>query len=177
MGLIRTHEMKRSAALRTAFGPGHRVFAVLAVAALPVAASWLQPWKLFIRTIIDEPLPASGRTVYLGHFRSDVHKTSGSARIVILSDGRRILRIENLHTTLGPQLRVWLSDRRATDGGNRFRRVGRYPHLDVGPVRANRGNANYAIPYDADTGELGSVVLWCKRFGVSFGAAQLHRAR
>lgn len=46
-------------------------------------------------------------------------------------------------------------------------------HTDLGPLRANRGNTNYAIPDDVDTTGVGSVILWCARFGVSFGAAEL----
>jgi hypothetical protein len=59
--------------------------------------------------------------------------------------------------------------------GNRFRRSGRSPHIDLGPQRTNHGNTNYAVPSDADTARISSVVLWCSRFGVPFSAAQLHR--
>jgi hypothetical protein len=143
--------------------------------ALPVALRWLQPWKLFSRTTIDETLPPGAQTARLGQFTSRIHRTSGTVRLVTLLDGRRILRIENLHTTQGPQLRVWLSDARVVNDGNRFRRFGRSPHIDLGPLRANRGNTNYAVPGDADTAGISSVILWCSRFGVPFGAAQLHR--
>ena len=50
------------------------------------------------------------------------------------------------------------------------------PFIDSGSWRANRGNTNYAVPGEADTARIGSVVLWCSRFSVSFGVAQLHRA-
>jgi hypothetical protein len=146
----------------------------LAGVALAVALWWLEPWKLFIRARIDETLPPGAQTVCLGQFSSHIHRTTGTARLVTLIDGLRILRMENLHTTQGPQLCVWLSDARVGNGGNRFRRFGRSQHLDLGPLRANRGNTNYAIPRDADTAGVSSVILWCNRFGVSFGAAQLH---
>ncbi|WP_457142388.1 DM13 domain-containing protein [Mycobacterium sp. URHB0021] len=71
-------------------------------------------------------------------------------------------------------MRVWLSDARVLNGGTRFRRFGRSRHIDLGPLRANRGNTNYVIPGDADTAGINSVILWCNRFGVSFGAAPLH---
>lgn len=145
------------------------------MAAMPVALGWLQPWKLFIRTTIDDTLPAGAQTVYLGQFTSHIHRTTGTARLVTLLDDRRILRIEKLHATQGPQLRVWLSDARVVNGGTRFRRFGRSRHIDLKPLRANRGNTNYVIPGDADTAGINSVILWCNRFGVSFGAAPLHR--
>jgi hypothetical protein len=69
-----------------------------------------------------------------------------------------------------------IDDARVMNDGNRFGRFGRSPHIDLGPRRANRGNTNYAVPRDPDTARISSVVLWCSRFGVPFGAAQLHRA-
>jgi hypothetical protein len=49
---------------------------------------------------------------------------------------------------------------------NDSNRFGRSPHIDLGPLRANRGNTNYAVPGDADTARISSVILWCNRFGV-----------
>jgi hypothetical protein len=45
--------------------------------------------------------------------------------------------------------------------------------LDLGPLKGNKGNQNYPIPADADITDLTSVTIWCDRFSVSFGAAQL----
>ena len=151
------------------------VVAALVMVAAPAALWWLQPWKLFIRTTIDEALPPAAQTIYLGEFTSHIHRTTGTARLVTLPDDRRILRIEKLHATQGPQLRVWLSDARVVNEGTGFRRFGRSRHIDLGPLRANRGNTNYVIPGEADTAGINSVILWCNRFGVSFGAAPLHR--
>jgi hypothetical protein len=81
--------------------------AALVMVALPVALRWLQPWKLFSRTTIDETLPPGAQTAWLAQFTSRIHRTGGTVRLVTLLDGERILRIENLHTTRGPPLRVW----------------------------------------------------------------------
>ena len=151
------------------------ILAAFVVVAAPMALWWLQPWKLLIRTTIDDALLPDARTVYSGQFTSHIHRTTGTARLVTLPDDQRILRIEQLHTTQGPQLRVWLSDARVVNGGRRFRRFGRSRHIDLGPLRANRGNTNYVIPGEADTAGINSVILWCNRFGVSFGAAPLRR--
>lgn len=145
----------------------------LTIVAIPVAMWWLEPWKLFTRTSLDETLPHGAQTTRVGHFASHIHQTTGTARLLILPDGTQIMRMENLHTTQGPQLRVWLSDTRVAHGGSRCRKFRRSNHIDLGPLRANRGNANYGIPADADIAGIGSVNLWCARFGVSFGAAQL----
>ena len=39
------------------------ILAPLVVVAMPVALGWLQPWKLFIRTTIDDTLPAGAQTL------------------------------------------------------------------------------------------------------------------
>jgi Electron transfer DM13 len=121
---INSHDMRPSGeaqrpspicADRRNVGPGFSrrgVFAVHVLVALPVPLRWLQPWKLFSMTAIDETLPPGAQTVWLGQFDSRIHRTSGTVRLVTLLDGEQILRIENLHTTQGPQLRVWLSDAR-----------------------------------------------------------------
>lgn len=147
--------------------------ATLVLGALPAAVWWPAPWKLLIKTTIDEMPPPGAQTTQLGEFTSHIHPTSGTARLATSPDGSRILRLDNLHATLGPQLRVWLSDARVANGRGRFRRSGLSHHTDLSPLRANRGNANYLIPGDVDTAGVGSVILWCARFGVSFGAAEL----
>lgn len=159
------------------FVPPRGARAAVVLGAMPVALWWLAPWKLFIRTTIDESLPPGAQTTHLGAFTGHIHRTSGVARLVSVPDGARILRLENLHTTQGPRLRVWLSDARAGNGGRRCSRFGRSHHIDLGPLRANRGNANYAIPAGTDTARVGSVILWCERFGVSFGGAELRSLR
>ena len=153
----------------------HRVARrAIALVGLPVALWWLQPWKLLIRTTADERLPPGAQTTCCGEFTGHIHRTSGVARLVTLGDGARILRLENLHTTLGPRLRVWLSDTPVDHARFPWRKFAHSNHIDLGPLRANRGNADYAVPNDADTDALSSVILWCERFSVSFGAAQLH---
>ena len=81
-------------------GLGARILAALVMIVLPVALRWLQPWKLFSRTTIDETLPPGAQTAWLGQFTGRrIHRTSGTVRLVTLLDGERIPRIENLHTT------------------------------------------------------------------------------
>ncbi|MEU4537499.1 DM13 domain-containing protein [Streptosporangium sp. NPDC023825] len=108
-----------------------------------------------------------------GTFISHEHETEGRARVLELSDGSRVLRIENLDTSDGPDLRVWLSDQPVKKGNAGWFNLDDGKHLELGDLKGNRGNANYAIPAGADLDSLRSVTIWCKRFGVSFGAAAL----
>ncbi|MGV9309576.1 DM13 domain-containing protein [Nonomuraea sp. NPDC003727] len=114
---------------------------------------------------------AAATTILMsGNFVTHEHKTSGVAKVLRLPDGSRVLRIERLATSDGPDLRVWLSDQPVTDSWHNFD-DGRY--VELGHLKGNKGNANYAIPADTDLGSLTSVSIWCKRFSVSFGAAAL----
>ena len=105
-----------------------------------------------------------------GPFQSQEHPTSGSASLVQLPDGSYVVRLENLASSDGPDVKVWLSDLEA--GGDWFKyRSARF--LDLGPVKATHGNQNYAVPPGTDLTGLDTVVLWCDRFSVAFGSAAL----
>lgn len=108
-----------------------------------------------------------------GTFISHEHSTKGKARVLELPDGSRVLRIENLDTSDGPDLRVWLSDQPVKEGTDGWFVFDDGKWLELGELKGNKGNANYPIPADADLDSLKSVTIWCKRFSVSFGAAAL----
>jgi hypothetical protein len=46
-------------------------------------------------------------------------------------------------------------------------------HVDLGPLKGNKGSQNYPLPADLDLTRYRSVTIWCARFHVSFGAADL----
>lgn len=47
--------------------------------------------------------------------------------------------------------------------------------LDLGDLKGNSGSASYPVPPGTDLTGLTSVSIWCERFAVSFGAADLTR--
>lgn len=108
-----------------------------------------------------------------GRFITHEHDTQGIASVLRLPDGSRILRLEGLDTSDGPDLKVWLSDAPVLEGkgGWHIFDDGRYHNL--GQLKGNHGNQNYVIPADVDLADFRSVVIWCDRFNVSFGAATL----
>jgi hypothetical protein len=177
---------------------------LLLVAGLAVAAAGLalfQPWKLVVDETVNEAAPpgletpvaapasASGpsRTpeatrsaapvlLASGDFVSHEHRTTGAVRVLGLPDGRRVLRIENLDTSNGPDLKVWITDapvRAGRDGWSVFD-DGRY--VNLGRLKGNRGSQNYELPASVDLRRLSSLSIWCDRFNVSFGAVQLRLA-
>ena len=151
-----------------------------AVVAAVVAALVFEPWKLVVDQRVQEAAPAptvgaaAGPVVLArGTLISHEHDSSGTVAVLRLPDGSRVLRLENLRTSNGPALRVWLADapvRAGTDGWRVFD-DGRY--VDLGDLKGNIGSANYPIPTDVDLATLPSVSIWCARFHVSFAAAAL----
>lgn len=176
------------------------VVAVAAAAAVGAALFLFQPWQLFTTTIVDDALPAgvsagalttgapgaavgatapgaaparaSGPVVLAtGEFRSFEHETSGTATLFTAPDGTVVLRLSGFATSNGPDVKVWLSKASADDAPD-ARTAG---YLDLGVLKGNRGNQNYLLPAGAVASGYTSVVVWCDRFSVPFGAAPLER--
>ena len=49
-------------------------------------------------------------------------------------------------------------------------------YIDLGKLKGNKGDQNYPIPDDVDTGIQGSVVIYCNPFHVVFSVASLKDA-
>lgn len=104
-------------------------------------------------------------THYAGTFvgvNDGIHNANGDAYTIPLEDGSTILRLENFAATNGPDLHVYLAtDKRATD------------YIDLGELKANRGNQNYGIPEGTDLETYNNILIWCEPFRVLFGSAEL----
>jgi len=178
---------------------GGGVLVALAVAAALV----FQPWLLFIDVRVDDEIPAAATgaaspspaapatpaageptptaspapagPVELSHgtLISHEHETTGTVRVIRLPDGSRQLAIENLDTTNGPDVHVWLSAGPVVEGFDGWFTAGGHPYVDLGMIKGNQGNQVYDIPADVDLAAYPSVDLWCVQFSVSFGAAAL----
>jgi hypothetical protein len=108
-----------------------------------------------------------------GTFISHEHTTTGSVRIVRYPDGSRILRLDDLNTSNGPALRVWLTDAPVRSGTSGWRVFDSANRVDLGELKGNIGSQNYTLPPDVELSRYRSVTIWCARFHVSFGAAEL----
>lgn len=169
------------------------VVLVVVAMGLGVGLALFEPWRAFTSSHVDEALPqaapqapadaeapaeepapapaAEAPTVLAqGKFGSQEHETSGTARVLTLPDGKRVLRLENFSTSDGPDVHVWLSTTKAAADWHSYD-DGRY--VPLGELKATEGNHNYAIPDDANLEGLQSAVIWCDRFNVSFGSAPL----
>lgn len=163
------------------------IVGVLAVVAA-FGLYWFQPWKLVTTNTVHEAVPVvvtslspaatpslvpANVLLAQGSFVTHEHKTTGKAQLVRLANGRVQLVLVGLSTSDGPDLRVWLTDQKVTDEWGVFD-DGRY--VEVGRLKGNRGDQVYDVPAGADLNGLRSVSIWCKRFAVSFGAAELAAA-
>ncbi|GHE54836.1 DM13 domain-containing protein [Streptomyces capitiformicae] len=120
--------------------------------------------------------PAGPQTLASGELISHEHATSGTVKLVRLDDGSHVVRLENLDTSNGPDLRVWLTDAPVKEGQAGWHVFDDGEYVSLGKLKGNKGSQNYAIPDNVDPSRYTSVSIWCDRFDVSFGAAELGRA-
>ncbi len=116
----------------------------------------------------------SGQPVILGMGQwqgiDSFHQAHGKALMVRLPDGRRFIRFEDFRVTNGPDLYVYLS-------GHPSPRTSAQLHegaaFEVARLKGNVGNQNYELPADLALSKFKSVAIYCKRFSVMFGSAEL----
>jgi len=83
-----------------------------------------------------------------------------------------IVRLADFATSNGPDVKVWLTKADVGDADS-ARRAG---YVSLGDLKGNRGNQNYTVPAGTDVADYPTVVIWCDRFSVAFGAAQITTA-
>ncbi len=98
------------------------------------------------------------------------HKGSGGVAVFRLSDGKRLLRLDSIDVTNGPDLHVYLS---AHPDPKTREDVHQPGYADLGKLKANQGSQNYDIPADVELNAIRSVVIYCQPFHVVFSAAAL----
>ena len=109
------------------------------------------------------PPPAPER---IGSFTGadDFHFGEGTARLIETAPGQFTLRLEDFAVRNGPDLFVYLSS--DADG---------YAEgaVELGRLKADRGNQNYEVPAGTNLSSVRSVVIWCRQFSVLFATAEL----
>ncbi len=104
-----------------------------------------------------------------GAFIGIDHGTIGTAVLLQDATGAQFLRLEDLDTSNGPDLFVYLS----TNPPDGTEGVFDDDYLSLGRLEGNVGSSNYPIPAGTDLARYASVVIWCDRFNSAFGAAPL----
>ena len=110
--------------------------------------------------VMDDTMPSGPKINAQGNFKPRAHKVEGKA-LLIETDGKKILRFENFKTINGPNLHIYLSsDLDSSD------------FIDLGEIKATKGNVNYEIPEGTDLTKYNKVLVWCVPFKVLFSYAE-----
>jgi hypothetical protein len=72
------------------------------------------------------------------------------------------LRFENFETINGPKLHIYLASDLSADD-----------YIDLGEIKATKGNVNYEIPDGTDLEKYNKVLVWCRPFKVLFSYSEL----
>ena len=107
-----------------------------------------------------------------GMFRDadNFHKGSGLATVYRGPDGSLLLRLDDFKVTNGPDLHVVMTSHPDPKNKTEVMSEG---YLDLGKLKGNIGNQNYAIPAGVDVAVHRSVVIYCLPFHVVFSVATL----
>jgi hypothetical protein len=100
------------------------------------------------------------------HGSDDFHFGRGTARLIEVTPGSFVIRLESFAVRNGPDLYVYLSP---SDDGYAAGAI------ELGKLKADTGNQNYVVPAGAldDPAQAASVVIWCKQFSHLFATAPL----
>lgn len=143
---------------------------VAAVVVLGAGLYWFQPWKIWQDQTVHEGLaaespaatpptassapgrspappsaatpPAGPQTIARGTLISHEHTTTGEVKLIRLPDGAHILRLENLDTSNGPDLRVWLTDAPVKEGEAGWGVFDDGKYVSLGKLKGNKGDQN-----------------------------------
>ena len=150
------------------------------IAAVAVFAAWyaFRPERLVVNRSVNEAFPSGQggsppQSLVSGQFYSILHPTAGTATIYQMGDGSRVLRLTSFSTSNGPDVHVYMV---AADDAKDVATVEKAGFVDLGEIKGNIGDQNYALGSDLDLAKYRAVSIWCKRFSVNFGAAALRPA-
>ena len=152
-----------------------KIVVPIVVVALFVAWYEFRPERLVVNHRVNEALPSTQaaspiQALESGTFYGVLHPTEGIATIYRMGDGTRVLRFTNFKTSNGPDVHVYMV---AADDAKDSASVLRAGFIDLGTIKGNIGDQNYALGSDVDLSKYRAVSVWCKRFSVNFGAAPL----
>ncbi|MBT3990991.1 MAG: DM13 domain-containing protein [Rhodospirillaceae bacterium] len=136
-------------------------------------AFWYLASPLWIDRVVSEQVPDSGQFTALktGTFKNadGAHHGQGTATITETRAGQKKVSFTGFEVTNGPDLKVYaVESSNITDSNS----VLQSRRLNLGTLKGNIGNQNYALPADLDF-TVGAIVIWCEQFSVLFSAATL----
>jgi len=144
------------------------ILIVLAVIVLAAAYYLISPLFRVVEMNEESPIESDLRgeivanILYESGFIPANHDVAG--KVLVIDDGdSRILRFEDFDTVNGPDLFIYLAtDNSAED------------YVNLGRIKATKGNVNYDIPANVDLEKYDTVLVWCRAFRVLFSYAELN---
>ena len=97
-----------------------------------------------------------------GDFKKGTYDGAGRASLIDDS-GKKIVRFEDFSTPSGPAPYIYLST--GLDDSD---------FVDLGEIKATKGNVNYEVPEGTDTDKYNKVLVWCEPFKILFSYAELN---
>jgi len=110
------------------------------------------------------------RVLLAGNFHSVAHKGTGEARVVALSNGRRVLRLLDLKTYPAPELEVCLVGAPDAEDNDTVVQSG---YVCLGSYNAKTSYAAYPLPQQIDLQRHRAVAIWSRAYRVNFTTAPL----
>lgn len=122
----------------------------------------------------DQP-KSSAMAEAMGEFVSGEHPTTGTATIVTEGEMRYVEFSDQFATDAGPDLFVILhkSPNVIETTAPPAHSIREEDYVLLAPLQSINGSQRYAIPTDLDLSQYASVVIWCRQFNATFGAASL----
>jgi hypothetical protein len=114
--------------------------------------------------IVDDKIDSAFKTLGTGTFvdLGSGHALMGDASILANAANEHILRFENFSVVNGPDVNVYLSKT------SEFKDV-----IDLGDLKGTQGNINYELAGEIDPKEYKFVLIWCVKYAVLFGYAEV----
>lgn len=109
----------------------------------------------------DKAPSGRARIVSQANFKPRAHDVAGKA-LLIEQNGQYTLRFENFETINGPDVDIYLSSE-----------LGDSDFINLGDLKATKGNVNYSVPAGTDITKYNKVLVWCRAFSILFSYAEL----
>jgi hypothetical protein len=135
------------------------------------------PWKVDVEQQLESPLVEppppgieSAKPLGTARFYNVDRDGEGTARILQLPDGSRLIRLEDFYVSINSELELRLSELPVPKSTPD---IAKAPFAEVAMLKATVGSMNYTIPPDVDLAKYRSVVIWCEVTRNAYAAASI----